>query len=150
MLPSPPDPLPAEEIFQHEKPGIRHYLILKTLPTLPRQVPSRPYIDEMDRILSGLYHIQLQAAALETRREHHQAAQLYNQLVAAAFDDPHAYFRLCRYYQNQNNPSEVARVCQAYIHMTQTLNSLGYRQPYRDELAQTFQEIMQSHEPAYP
>ena len=147
MLPSPPDPLPAEEIFQDQKPGIRHYLILKTLPTLPREVPSRPYIDEMDRILSDLYRIQLQAATLETRDESHQAAQLYNQLIAAAFDDPHAYFRLCKYYQNQNNPSEVARVCQAYIHMTQTLNSLGYHQPYRDELAEAFKEMLQETAP---
>jgi hypothetical protein len=30
--------------FLHEKPGIRHYLILKTLPALPAQVPLQPCV----------------------------------------------------------------------------------------------------------
>ena len=55
MSPLQTDSLPAEEFFKHEKPGIRYYLLLKQLPRLPDGVANRPYIEEMDRILSGLY-----------------------------------------------------------------------------------------------
>ena len=147
MPPIPPDPLPAEEIFQHEKPGIRHYLILKTLPTLPAQVPLRPYIAEMDRILNHLYRIQHQAAELETEGQIDQAAKLYQQVIEAQLDDPHSYLRLCKIYQALQKPHQIRQVCQAYLQMVSRLNELGYHQPYRDELAETFRELMQETPP---
>ena len=138
-----PDLLPAQEIFRDAKPGIRYYLLLKTLPKLPATVSPRPYIDEMDRVLSELYDTQAKAIKLESQGKGQLAMRLYWQLVTAQFDDPHPFLRLVDYYKSQNEQEKIATVCKTYLQMTDTLNDLGYEQPYRKSLATVFAEMLQ-------
>ena len=142
MLSTTIDLLPAQEIFTDAKPGIRYYLLLKTLPTLPSTVVNRPYIDEMDRVLSGLYDTQAKAIKLESQGKEQLAMRLYWQLVTAQFDDPHPFLRLVEYYKSQNDQRKIAIVCKTYLQMTVTLNDLGYEQPYRSSLADVFRDLL--------
>jgi hypothetical protein len=145
MSPLPPDLVPAEEIFVHEKPGIRYYYLLKTIPALPEDVPSRPYIDEMDRILSQLYNRKAEAIKLEKHNRNDEVVLFYEQQVADAFEDPHAYFWLCKYYIDHNKPQDVRRICQAFLEMTGKLTALGYDHPYRHDLADVFSKMRDDH-----
>ena len=132
-----PDLLPAQELFKETKPGIRYYRILKILPSIPKETPNRPYIEEMDRILSQLDDLQANAAKLESQGKTEHAVALYKQLVEAQFDNPHPYLRLCDYYTKKRNPEQVDHICYCYLQMAQTLTALGYGQPYREELVHT-------------
>lgn len=134
--------LPAQEIFKEEKPGIRYYKILKTLPDISKHVANRPYIDEMDTILSGLYDLQAKAITLESQGKTQMAMRLYWQLVYAHFDDPHAFLRLIDYHKARKNHKEIALVCETFLEMTDTLNALGYEQPYRNSIAEVFSDFL--------
>jgi hypothetical protein len=136
-----PDLLPAHEIFKEIKPGIRYYKIMKTLRVIPENVSSRPYIDEMDRIYSQLYNLRENAARLESQGDKDHAIALYRELVDSLFDDPHPYLRLCDYYVKKHNPEQVNQVCQSYFQMAETVNALGYKHPYREELVGMFMDL---------
>lgn len=136
-----PDLLPPHEIYKETKPGIRYYKIMKTLRAIPENVSSRPYIDEMDRIHSQLYNLQMNAARLESQGEKDHAIDLYKQLVDSQFDDPHPYLRLCDYYTKERKPEQVNYVCNCYFQMVETVNAIGFKHPYRDELAVMFMDL---------
>ena len=136
-----PDLLPAHEIYKEAKPGIRYYKIMKTLRAIPEDVSSRPYIDEMDQIYSQLYSLQANAARLESQGKADDAVDLYRQLVESLFDDPHPYLRLCDYYAREHNPEQLNHVCQCYFQMAETVNELGYKHPYREELVGMFMDL---------
>jgi len=136
-----PDLLPAREIYKETKPGIRYYKIMKTLRVIPENVSSRPYIDEMDRIHNQLYSLQMNAAQLESQGKTDHAIDLYRQLVDSLFDDPHPYLRLCDYYTKEKKPEQVNYVCNCYFQMAETVNALGYKHPYREELVGMFLDI---------
>ncbi len=136
-----PDLLPPQEIYKETKPGIRYYKIMKTLRVIPEDVSSRPYIDEMDQIYSQLYGLQVNAARLESQGNVDDAVDLYRQLVESQFDDPHPYLRLCDYYTREQNPEQVNHVCECYFQMAETVNALGYKHPYRDELVGMFMDL---------
>lgn len=136
-----PDLLPAHEIFKETKPGIRYYKIMKTLRSIPDDVPNRPYIDEMDRIHSELYSLKLNADQLESQGKKESAIELYWQLVDSQFDDPVPYLRLCDYYVKEHNSREVNLVCQSYFQMAENVNALGYKHPYREELVGMFMDL---------
>jgi hypothetical protein len=136
-----PDLLPANEIYKEAKPGIRYYKIMRTLHAIPDNVSSRPYIDEMDRIHSQLYNLQVDAGQLESQGQTDHAVVLYKQLVESQFDDPHSYLRLCDYYTKEQKPEKVSHVCNCYFQMAETVNALGYKHQYRDELVGMFLDI---------
>lgn len=136
-----PDLLPAQEIFKEYAPGIRYYKLLKSLPQIPLQVPNRPYIEELDLIVSRMYDMQNTADQLDKQGKTEQAVELYEQIVAAQFDHPRAYLRLCDLYLQQGQPRKADEVCVAYLKMVQTINELGYGNPARNELVRTFVEI---------
>ena len=95
----------------------------------------------MDYILSQLYIIKEEAARLESKGNTEQAIKLYEQLVEAHFDDPHAFLRLCDFHIKHHEPEQADQVCTEYIEMAQILTTLGYGQPYREELVESFTEI---------
>jgi hypothetical protein len=141
-MPSPtPEFLPAHKIFIETKPGIRYYKILKTLPDIPEGISKQPYIDEMKRILQQLYNLQKDSVKLECAGETEQAIAGYKQLVAAQFDSPYPYLRLCAYYTQKQMPVQVDIVCCRYLKMVQIVTALGYSDPCRNESTITFIEI---------
>lgn len=141
MPTSKPVLLPANAIFKDCKPGIRYYKLLKLLPSLPPGVSSRPYIDEMDLVLSKMTDTKNKAKLLENQGKVEQAVELFTQLVEAQFDEPHPYIRLCEYYTQNFQHEKIEQVCSAYIEMAHILSAMGLGHPYREELIQTFSEI---------
>ncbi len=136
-----PDLLPAQEIYKEAKPGIRYYKIMKTLRVIPEDVSTRPYIDEMDRIQSQLYNLQGDASLFEKQGKKEDAINLYWQLVDSQFDDPLPYLRLCDYYTQKRKPEQVSYVCQSYFQMAESVNALGYKNLYREELVGMFRDL---------
>ncbi len=135
--------LSAQDIFKEEKPGIRYYRILKSLPDISKHVSNKPYLDEMDAIHGGLYDLQAKAITLESQGKTQMAMRLYWQLVNANFDDPHAFLRLVEFHKTRKNQKEITIVCQSFLKMTEILNALGYEQPYRNSIAELFRDILQ-------
>jgi len=136
-----PNLLPAHEIFSKDKPGIRYYKILKSLPDISKQMPPDPYLDEMEHLLRRLNNMQKEAARLDRKGETEQAIAIYQQLVRARFDSPHPYLRLCEYYTEQNQPEKVAAVCSSFLALTQILNEMGFGNATRNDNVSTFVNI---------
>ncbi len=141
MPPNIPALDPAHRIFKEDKPGIRYYKILNAISDIPEGSSRQPYIAEMERILTQFCDLQKAAVKLECKGETEQAISQYKQLVAARFEKPHPYFRLCAYYTQKQLLVQVDIVCCSYLKMVQELSALGFRDSYRNELALTFIEI---------
>ncbi len=110
MLPSPPDPLPAEEIFKDQKPGIRHYLIPK--PAHPPRKCLAGLHRRMDRILTTSTH-PAPAATPKPADESPRPPNLHP--AHARRRRPPRLLRLSKYYQNQKT-RRSRRVSQAIHH----------------------------------
>lgn len=141
MPTSTPLPLPASEIYIEIAPGIRYYKLLRFLQEIPRHLSNRPYIDEMDQILKQMYSLQTTAAELEAQGKISQAIAVYEIVTQAQFDNPHSYIRLCQLYHDMDKPKKVVTICNRYLHMAQNLKELGFGDPRRDLIAETFMEM---------
>lgn len=133
--------LPAHRIFKDAKPGIRYYRLMQLLPDIPENTPKQPYLDEMQLILDELGGLLKNAVKLESKGEMGKAVPLYKQLIAAEFDHPYPYLRLCSYYSQRQMPVQVDIVCCCYLKMVQVVSALGFSDPLRNENAYLFIEI---------
>ncbi len=122
-----PQFLPAHRIFKDAKPGIRYYKISQVLQDIPEDIPKQSYMDEMKRIISDLGGLMKDAVKLDCQGETEKAMVLFKQLVAAEFDNPYPYLRLCTYYSQQQKPVQVDIVCCCYLKMMQIISCAWFQ-----------------------
>jgi hypothetical protein len=107
------NPHPAD-LLPGLKPCIRQHLILQHINLSPINVDIKPYIEEMNAIQKGVLNRLNEAIRFETA-DPPEAARLYEALVEDACLIPHIYIWLTRYYQRQDEPAHVVRVCQTFV-----------------------------------
>lgn len=132
-------------LFLDSKQCMRCRLILQAIKQYPELPDKQIYIEEMLKIENTINHLRQDAASLENE-DPEKAKILYKELVNAACLDPHPYFWLIKYYQNEGQTQKIVRVCQTYIDHYNACIAMDIHYPEYRVFANVFSEMIHSYQ----